>query len=55
VAAALGEVEAVGLEALAFRVVAPPAGKGATFEEDDGADAGPVMRSEAHDVENECG
>jgi hypothetical protein len=55
VAAALFEVEAVGLEALAFGVMAPPAGKGATFEEDHGADARPVMRGEAHDVENERG
>jgi hypothetical protein len=55
VAAALFEVEAVGQEALAFGVVAPPAGQGATFEEDHSADARPVMGGEAHYIENKCG
>jgi hypothetical protein len=35
--------------------MAPPAGKRAAFEEDHGADAWPVMRGEAHDIENKCG
>jgi hypothetical protein len=53
--AAVGGVEDVGLERLAFRVMAPPTGERATFEKDRGANAGTVVDGKSHDIENEGG
>jgi hypothetical protein len=50
--AALLEVQHLRPEALAFGIVAPPASKRTSFEEDGSPDARPIMRGKAHDVED---
>jgi hypothetical protein len=55
VAAPLLEIQQLGLQPLTFGIMAPPAGKRTTFEEDGGADAGPILRGKPHDVENHGG
>jgi hypothetical protein len=53
--AAVDGVEDVGLEGLAFRVMAPPTGERTTFEKDCGANAGTVVDGKSHDVKNDGG
>ena len=52
VAAALLEIQAIGGEVLALRVVAPPAGEWTALKEDAGANPRPIVRRKTHDVED---